>query len=210
MKHEWRKSEKSFYLPKTKPELVDVPEFQYIVLSGEGNPNSPYFSQCIETLYGVAYAIKMNLKKVETPPKDYHDWTVYPLEGVWGISEKGKKEYDGTLNKDELVFDLMIRQPDFVTKEYFEEMLRLAKSKKPNELLGEVRQEKLRDGKCIQMLHIGSYDDEPASFERMEKYAQSLNLTRKSKIHREIYLSDFRKVPTEKLKTTLRFQVRES
>ena len=159
--------------------------------------------------HSVAYAIKMNLKKVDAPPAGYQDWTVYPLEGVWDISEEAKKNYDGTLNKDELVFDLMIRQPDFVTKDFFDEMLAFTKSKKPNKLLDRMELQKMTDGKCVQMLHIGSYDDEPASFARMEKFASDLNLQRKSKIHREIYLSDFRKVPKEKLKTTLRFKVND-
>ena len=209
MKHEWRKKEKSIYLPKNKPEVIDIPTYQFIVLSGEGNPNSKFFSECIEALYSVAYAIKMNLKKVKNPPDDYQDWTVYPLEGVWDISEKAKLTYDEKLNKDELVFDLMIRQPDFVSNDFFEEMLEIVKTKKPNRLLDRIKLEKIADGKCIQMLHIGSYDDEPASFEQMEQFADDSDLKRKSKVHREIYLSDFRKVPKEKLKTVLRFQVIE-
>lgn len=210
MKYEWRKREKSIYLPKNKPELIDVPEYQFIVLSGEGNPNSEFFSECIGALYSVAYAIKMNLKKVETPPKDYQDWTVYPLEGVWDISEKAKLNFDGKIDKDELVFDLMIRQPDFISESFFNEMLEFTKNKKPNKLLDKIKFQKMTDGKSIQMLHIGSYDNEPESFRQMEKFATDLNLKRKSKIHREIYLSDFRKVPEEKLKTTLRFQLQSN
>ena len=209
MKYEWRKKEKSIYLPKNKPEIIDIPEYQFIVLSGEGNPNSTFFSQCIEALYSVAYAIKMNLKKVENPPDNYQDWTVYPLEGIWDISEKAKLTYDGKLNKDELVFDLMIRQPDFVSNDFFNEMLEIVKKKKPNRLLNKIKLKKIADGKCIQMLHLGSYDDEPESFELMERFTEASNLKRKSKVHREIYLSDFRKVPKEKLKTVLRFQVHE-
>lgn len=209
MKHEWRKSEKSIYLPKTQPELINVPEFQYIVLSGKGNPNGEFFSRCIEALYSVSYAIKMNLKKDKKPPKGYKDWTVYPLTGIWDISEKAKQNYTGELDKDELVFDLMIRQPDFITKAIFDEMILFVQNKKPNELLNQIELRKIKDGKCIQMLHIGSYDDEPASFARMEEYANQLNLKRKDKTHREIYLSDFRKVPEDKLKTTLRFQLNE-
>lgn len=209
MKYEWRKSEKAFYLPKNEPELVDVPEYQFIVISGAGNPNSKFFSQCIEALYSVAYAIKMNLKKVSTPPTGYQDWTVYPLEGLWDISEDAKATYEGRIDKNELIFDLMIRQPHFVTEAFFREMIQSAKNKKPNELLDEIELRRMTDGKCIQMLHIGSYDDEPASFERMEEYASSLNLDRKSKTHREIYLSDFRKTPKDKLKTVLRFQIQE-
>ncbi|WP_260158120.1 GyrI-like domain-containing protein [Flammeovirga yaeyamensis] len=209
MKFEWRKKEKTIYQPKTKPEIIDVPEYQFIVISGEGNPNSDFFQECIGALYSVAYAIKMTMKKLDNPPSDYIDWTVYPLEGVWDINDEAKKNFNGQLNKDDLVFDLMIRQPDFISKEFFDEILELTKKKKPNPLLEQLRFEKITDGKCIQLLHMGSYDDEPASFELMEQYAGEMKVKRKSKIHREIYLSDFRKVPTEKLKTVLRFQLEE-
>ena len=209
MKHEWRKQEKSIYLPKSKPELTDIPEYRFITLSGAGNPNGKFFADCIGVLYSMAYAIKMNLKKLEIQPKNYQDWTVYPLEGVWDISEEAKSNFNGKINKDDLVFDIMIRQPDFVSTDFFHEMLELTRNKKPHQLLEKMKFQKIRDGKSVQMLHIGSYDDEPRTFEEMEKFTADLGLKRKSKIHREIYLSDFRKVPQEKLKTTLRFQVVE-
>ena len=207
MKHEWRKKEKNIYQPKTKPELINIPEHQFIILSGAGNPNSDFFSECIGVLYSLAYAIKMNLKKREPTPANYEDWAVYPLEGIWDLNEEAKLNFDGKINKDDFVFDLMIRQPAFVSSDFFGEMLELTKNKKPHTLLDSVKFEKLTDGPCIQMMHIGSYDDEPASFAQMEDFALSQNVTRKSKVHREIYLSDFRKVPAEKLKTILRFQV---
>lgn len=206
-KHEWRKKEKGLYLPKAKPEVVDLPPFRFVTISGEGNPNSELFSECIGALYAVSYAIKMNLKKLELKPDGYCDFTVYPLEGVWDLNEKAKKEYDGTFNKDDLVFKIMIRQPDFVSKSFFEEMLEFAKQKKPNILLDKVKFENLSDGKCIQMLHVGSYDNEPETFAQMEAFAKTEGLERICKTHREIYLSDFRKVATEKLKTVLRFKV---
>ena len=209
MKHEWRKKEKEIYFPKIQPKLIDVPEFQYIVLRGKGNPNSEFFSKCIEALYCVAYALKMSLKKIEKPPKGYHDWTVYPLTGIWDITEEAKQNYTGTLNKDDLVFNLMIRQPDFIIRSFVDEMIEFIKNKKPNELLSKIEFKKIKDGKCIQMLHIGSFDNEAESFARMEEFANELNLKRKSKSHREIYLSDFRRVPEEKLKTILRFQLKE-
>jgi hypothetical protein len=202
MKHEWRKAEKAVYLPKNKPEIIDIPTFQFITIEGEGNPNSPFFSEYIAALYSVAYPIKMTIKKQKGT-----DFTVYPLEGVWDINEAAKANFDGKINKADLVFKLMIRQPDFVETAFFEEMLALTKKKKPNDLLEKVKFEKIKEGKCVQMLHIGSYDDEPASFDIMENFAKQENLTRLSKIHREIYLSDFRKVAAEKLKTVLRFQV---
>lgn len=207
MKHEWRKAEKSIYIPKSKPEVIDVPEYKFITISGAGNPNSEPFAECIGVLYSMAYAIKMNLKKEFNKPNSYTDWTVYPLEGVWDITEEARKNFTGKINKDDLVFELMIRQPDFVTEQFFNEMLELTKNKKPNKLLNEVNFKSITEGKCIQMLHIGSYDDEPASFNLMEQFARDRNLIRKSKIHREIYLSDFRKVAKEKLKTVLRFQL---
>lgn len=206
-KHEWRKKEKALYLPKNKPEVIDVPELQFLTISGAGNPNDPFFADYIGVLYSVSYPIKMTLKKLATPPEGYCDYTVYPLEGVWDITDEAKKKYDGTFNKDDLVFKLMIRQPDFVMEDFFLEMLELIKKKKPNPLLDEVKLERITDGKCVQMLHIGSYDDEPASFEKMEAFAEKENLKRLSKKHREIYLSDFRKVAAEKLKTVLRFKV---
>ncbi len=209
MKHEWRKKEKAIYLPKTKPELIDIPEYQFITLSGEGNPNADFFSEYIAVLYSVAYTIKMNIKKLDNPPKGYQDWTVYPLEGVWDIKKQAKPNKDGKINKDDLVFDLMIRQPDFISRNFFDKMIELTKTKKPHELLDKVKFQKMTEGKCIQMLHIGSYDDEPESFRQMEKFARDLNLERKSKVHREIYLSDFRKVAKEKLKTTLRFELQQ-
>jgi len=207
MKHEWRKKEKAIYFPKRKPEIIDVPAFNFITISGKGNPNSALFGKYIGALYSIAYTIKMNLKKAMDKPQGYMDWTVYPLEGVWDISDEAKKQFTGVINKDDLVFKIMIRQPDFITTAYFEEMLHFTKNKKPNSLLSQVKFETIKEGKCIQMLHIGPYDDEPESFEEMEIFAKNEGYTRLSKIHREIYLSDFRKVPPEKLKTVLRFNI---
>lgn len=206
-KHEWRKKEKSIYLPKTKPELITIPEFQFLTIHGEGNPNSDYFTEHIKALYSVSYAIKMTLKKIANAPENYTDWTVYPLEGTWDITEKAKQNFNGKINKDELVFDLMIRQPSFVNTFFFNEMLELTKKKKPQKLLDKLQFKKITEGPSIQMLHLGSFDNEPESFMKMEAYAESQGLFRKSKIHKEIYLSDFRKVDESKLKTILRFQV---
>ena len=205
-KHEWRKKEKQYYQPKTKPEVIDVPTFQFATISGAGNPNDPFFADYITALYSISYAVKMNAKKLEPKPEGYQDYTVYPLEGVWDVSEEAKRE-NRPLSKDDFVFKLMIRQPAFVTEAFFQEMLELTKMKKPHPLLEQIQLEELTDGKCVQMMHIGSYDDEPASFEQMEEFATAQQLNRSSKKHREIYLSDFRKVAPEKLKTVLRFKV---
>lgn len=207
--HEWRKKEKEFYLPKRKPELVDVPHFQFITIAGQGNPNSPVFADYITTLYSVAYAIKMTLKKTAVKPAGYHDYTVYPLEGVWDLNEAAKKNFSGQINKDDFVFTLMIRQPAFVDAAYFAEMREVVQQKKQLPVLADLKFGTIAEGKCVQMLHTGSFDDEPASFAKMEAFATKENLKRVSKVHREIYLSDFRKTPSEKLKTVLRFRVNE-
>ncbi|MTI32657.1 GyrI-like domain-containing protein [Xanthovirga aplysinae] len=207
MKHEWRKKEKATYLPKNKPEVLEVPEYQFITIEGEGNPNSDLFPEYIQVLYAVSYAIKMSPKK-GIEPKGYFDYTVYPLEGVWDIKEEAKKTFKGTIDKNDLTFKLMIRQPEFVGEEFAKKMIDQTKKKKSLELLEKVKFEKVREGKCIQMMHMGSYDNEPASFKQMEDFAEKENLSRISKDHREIYLSDFRKVTPDKLKTVLRFQVK--
>jgi len=206
MKHEWRKKEKSIYLPKNKPEIIDLPKFKFLTIEGEGNPNSDQFPDYIAALYSLSYGIKMSPKK-DIYTEGFFDYTVYPLEGVWDINDAAKLTFDGTINKDDLVFKLMIRQPDFVTQDLFEKILTMTKSKKPQALLEKVKFEDIQEGKCIQMLHLGSYDNEPESFEIMEAFADQSGLKRKSKVHREIYLSDARKVSPEKLKTVLRFGV---
>jgi len=207
MKYEWRKSEKELYLPKVKPTKVTVPAFKFITISGEGNPNSSQFSDCISVLYSLSYAIKMTLKKSSEPPEGFQDYTVYPLEGVWDINDAAKEKFDGAINKNDLVFTIMIRQPDFVDEAFYHEMFAFTHKKKPQPLLKNARFETIEEGPGIQMLHVGSYDNEAESFTKMEAYAKDEGLETLSKIHREIYLSDFRKVPVEKLKTVLRFNV---
>jgi len=206
MKHEWKKHEKNIYLPKTKPELITIPEFKFFTIEGDGNPNEEYFGEFIGVLYSLAYAVKMSPKKGNAPD-GYFEYTVYPLEGIWDINETAKTRGDGSFSKDELVFKLMIRQPDFVSEVFASKLIEETQKKKPHELLSKVQFEKIEDGKCIQMMHMGSYDNEPASFQEMKNFADTINLTRKSMTHREIYLSDARKVAPEKLKTVLRFQV---
>ena len=101
----------------------------------------------------------------------------------------------------------MIRQPDFVNHDFAAEIIELTKKKKPHPLLENVIFNSIEDGNCVQMMHLGSYDDEPVSFRKMEDFCNEKNLTRESKIHREIYLSDARRVSKEQLKTVLRFKI---
>lgn len=206
MKHEWRKKEKEIYLPPKRPVMIDLPCFKYFTINGSGNPNSTFFGECIEALYAVSYTIRMSNKK-GLQPANFYEYTVYPLEGIWDISDKAKKSYDDTLDKDELVFKIMIRQPEFVSTEFATEAKEWAKRKKANQLIKKLKYEKISEGKCVQMMHIGSYDSEPESFEKMELFCSQNNLNRKSKVHKEVYISDPRRVVPEKLKTVLRFSV---
>lgn len=128
MKHEWKKDEKHFYLPKNKPERLTVPEFRFFTIEGEGNPNDTLFSECIGVLYSLAYVIKMSPKK-GMQPNGFYDYAVYPLEGIWDINEEAKKRYNGILNKDDLVFKAMIRQPDFVDEAYARKIIDMTKEK---------------------------------------------------------------------------------
>lgn len=208
MKHEWRKKEKALYLPKNKPERLEVPEFGFFTIEGEGNPNDDQFPEYIGVLYALSYAVKMSPKK-GSAPGGYFDYTVYPLEGEWDINEEAKRTFKGNLNKDDLVFKLMIRQPGFVDEAYACSIIEQVKVSKPHRLFSEVKFERLKDGDCVQMLHLGSYDHEPESFRIMEEFTEKENLKRLSKTHREIYLTDARKTEADKLKTVLRFKVVE-
>lgn len=204
MKFEWKKHAKEFYMPKEKVELLTVPEFKFFMIKGKGNPNDGQFSEAIGVLYSLSYAIKM-MPKSGVTPEGYFEYTVFPLEGIWDMSEKGKQE--GIFDKNELIYTIMIRQPDFVTKKIAEKAIEIVKKKKPHPLLEDAVFDTMDDGLCIQMLHVGSYDDEPYSFELMKKYCEENNLERASQNHREIYISDARKIEKDKLKTVLRYKV---
>ena len=204
MKHEWRKHEKELYIPKEKPELVDVPPMNFITISGKGDPNQQDFADRIGALYPIAYAIRMMPRNGFTP-EGYFEYTVYPLEGVWDLTEEGRKKE--TLVKDDLVYTIMIRQPDFVTREVFERAVEIAKKKKNNPLFDEVRFETIKDGLSVQMMHVGPFDEEHRTFEKMKEYISENNLKLKTLVHREIYISDIRKTEQEKLKTVLRYLV---
>lgn len=204
MKFEWKKQEKSLYLPKDKPELITVPQQKFFMISGKGNPNDEEFSEKIGVLYSLAYAVRMMPKQGYTP-EGYYEYTVYPLEGLWDLTEEGKKS--DTLNKNELIYTIMIRQPDFVTQEVVDRAFENVRKKKDHPLLDQVTFETMEDGLCVHMMHIGSYDDEPQSFDQMKKYIKDNNLEIKTLRHREIYISDARKTEKSKLKTVLRYKV---
>lgn len=206
MKFEWKKVEKNIYQPKTKPEIIILPEFRFFSIQGQGNPNDIIFCKYIEVLYTVSYAVRMSDKKGKAP-NGFFEYAVYPLEGVWDLSEKGKEMYNGAIDKNELVFNLMIRQPNFVDEAFAKSIVEEVAKKKKKEIIKNVKFEIIKEGKCVQMLHVGSYDKEPLSFELMEDFCTKNGLRRKFGTHREIYLSDARKTEPDKLKTILRFEV---
>lgn len=204
MKHEYRKHEKTLYAPKKKPECLNFPRQSFICIKGQGNPNHEDFAERVKVLYSLAYAIRMMPKNGFTPD-DYFEYTVYPLEGLWDLTEEGRRME--TLNKNELIYTLMIRQLDFVTPEIVEKAFEIVKRKKPHPLLDTAYFAKIEDGLSVQMLHIGSYDSEKESFDQMKQFIKENQLKIKTLIHREIYLSDARRTSPEKLKTILRYQV---
>lgn len=202
MKYEWKKQDKELYGAKKTPTLITVPKQSYIMISGSGNPNDQDFSNKVASLFSLAYAIKMGYKAAATMSNnEVHDFSVYPLEGVWDL-KRGDK-----LIKEELEYTIMIRQPDFITQNMVFSALARVKTKKPNPLYDEIRFETMQDGRCIEILHTGSYDDEPASFAKMAQFAKDNGLTRKENSHREIYLNNAGRVETNKLKTILRYSV---
>ena len=209
MKHEWRKFEKELYGVKAKPIFLEVEEQQFITIKGKGNPNDQDFSNRVSALYALAYGIKMAYKqamKTEQDDRAVTDFAVYPLEGLWRQAKDAKED---TLEKDKLSYTIMIRQPEFITKELVDQALDRVKIKKPNSFYESISFESIKDGKCIQVLHIGSYDDEPQSFAKMDAFAKGHGLKRSSDIHREIYLSNAQRTEKSKLKTILRYQVEE-
>ena len=200
MKYEWRKVEKSLYGVKASPKVVDVPQQSFIMLDGTGNPNLPSFTEEVSALYALAYAIKMDYKKSHAN-QEIQDFTVYPLEGIWLQKEQGE------LVKEELIYTIMIAQPSFISKEMVEEALEKVKVKKPNAHYEKIRFETIKEGKCLTMLHLGSFDSEPLSFAKMDTFCKENSLNRRFPFHREIYLNNLNRTSPDKLKTILRYQV---
>lgn len=204
MKNEWRKVEKELYLPQTSPVLVQIPKQRFFIIQGKGNPNGEDFAKRMEVLYSLAYAIRELPKRGFIPPDSY-DYTVYPLEAVWSLTEKGKTLK--ALDKNEFLYTLMIRQPDFTDNDTVLKAFEIVRRKNPNDLLNEVMFEEIEEGMAVQILHVGSYDEGLSSFEKMHRFLEENDFQRRNKKHREIYLNDFRKTSPDKLKTVLRCQI---
>ena len=195
-------------MPAARPSIVTVPPMNYIAVRGEGDPNTEdgAYKQAIGLLYGIAFTIKMS-KKGDHRIEGFFDYVVPPLEGFWW--QDGVKWIDYA-RKDRFQWISVIRLPDFVTKKDFDWAVAEATCKKKTDFS---RAEFLTcdEGLCVQCLHIGSYDDEPATVEQMHRYMEelgyALDITEK-RLHHEIYLSDVRKVAPEKLKTVIRHPIR--
>ena len=202
MKYEWKKSEKYLYGVKQKPQFIEVPSAYYIMIKGEGNPNESDFSNRVSALYSLAYEIKMLFKNMKKGELEYSDFTVFPLEGIW------EKSDDEEFDKSKLKYTIMIKQPYFITKEIFELAFEKVKKKKPNELYDEISFDCIESKKAIQILHIGSFDTEIESFEKLDNFASEMNLERSEKLHTEIYLNNKNRTAEDKLKTILRYTVK--
>ena len=209
MAFDFKKEYKEFYLPKAKPELVTVPPMNYIAVRGKGDPNEEEgaYKQAIGLLYGIAYTIKMS-KKGSHQIDGYFDFVVPPLEGFWQQSGSNTIDY---AHKENFEWISVIRLPDFVTKADFDWAVQEAAAKKkldfsPVEFLT------VDEGLCVQCMHIGPYDDEPATVAAMDAFVQAngyANDLTDVRRHHEIYLSDARKTVPEKLKTVIRHPIKK-
>lgn len=209
MAFDYKKEYKEFYMPKNKPEIVQIPPMNYIAVRGKGNPNveGSEYKQSIGLLYGIAFTIKMS-KKGSHQIAGYFDYVVPPLEGFWWQENIKGIDYS---RKEDFHFISMIRLPDFVTKKDFEWAIGEAEKKKKEDF-SKVEFLTYNEGLCVQCMHIGAYDDEPATVELMHSFMTAegyeLDITDK-RLHHEIYLSDARRVASEKLKTVIRHPVRK-
>jgi len=209
MAFDFKKEYKEFYMPKGRPEIVDVPKANYIAVRGKGDPNEEggAYKAAVGVLYAVAYTLKMSYK-TDHKIEGFFDYVVPPLEGFWW--QDGVRGVDYS-RKSEFNWISVIRLPDFITKEDLDWAIRTASEKKKLDCSA-AEFLTVEEGLCVQMMHIGSYDDEPESvalmdsFIRQNGYENDLN---KSRLHHEIYLSDARKTAPDKLKTVIRHPIRK-
>lgn len=208
MAFDYKKEYKEFYMPKNKPGIVEVPPMNYIAVRGKGNPNEEgsEYKESIGLLYGIAFTIKMS-KKGNHQIDGYFDYVVPPLEGFWWQENTEGIDYS---RKEDFNFISVIRLPDFVTKEDFDWAIAEAAKKKEADF-SKVEFLTYDEGLCVQCMHIGSYDDEPATIQIMHNFMTAegyeLDITDK-RFHHEIYLSDARRVAPERLKTVIRHPIK--
>jgi hypothetical protein len=192
------KEQKELYFPKSiLPVEIDVPEFWFLMIDGKGNPNtSKEYQNSVQALFSLSYTIKFMLKK----GKEQIDYKVLPLEGLWWAEDMNDFM---TGNKENWLWTMMIRQPEFVTKEHVAMAFEQLKKKKPEIDYSKVRFEKFKEGTSVQMMYIGPFTDEGPAITKIHEYIKS----RGNKVfgkHHEIYLSDIRKADPEKWRTVIR------
>ncbi len=208
MAFDFKKEYKEFYMPKNKPEIVNVPKADYIAVRGKGNPNTPdgEYQQAIEVLYAIAYTLKMSYK-TDYKIEGFFEYVVPPLEGFWWQNNVDGVDYG---NKDTFNWISVIRLPDFVTKKDFEWAVETAAQKKKIDC-SKAEFLTIDEGLCVQIMHIGSFDNEPESVAIMDAFLEENgyeNDINEERLHHEIYMSDARKVAPEKRKTVIRHPIR--
>jgi len=208
MAFDYKKEYREYYLPKTKPEIVDVPEMNFIAVSGKGDPNQPDgdYKKAVGMLYTIAYTIKMS-RKTDHRIEGYFDYVVPPLEGFW--RQEGREGMDYS-HKEDFIWTSVIRLPDFVTEADFRWAVQEAERKKHMDL-SKAEFLRIREGLCVQCMHIGPYDDEPETVSKMDRFLEENgyeNDFSEERIHHEIYLSDVTRTAPAKLKTVIRHPVR--
>ena len=208
MAFNFKKEYKEFYMPKDKPSILTVPRMNYIAVRGHGDPNAEdgQYKQSIGLLYGIAFTIKMS-KMGDHRIDGYFDYVVPPLEGFWWQDGVTGIDY---AHKEAFQWISVIRLPDFVKQDDFSWAVKEAERKKKTDF-SKVEFLTYDEGLCVQCLHIGPYDAEPATVERMHRFMEeqhcALDIT-DTRFHHEIYLSDARKVAPENLKTVIRHPIR--
>lgn len=210
MAFDFKKEYKEFYIPKNKPEIVTVPKAHYIAVRGKGNPNEidGAYQKAISILYAVAYTLKMSYK-TEHKIEGFFEYVVPPLEGFWW-----QDNVDGIDYADKAAFNWIsvIRLPKFITQKDFEWAVETASEKKKLDC-SSAEFLTVDEGLCVQIMHVGAFDDEPQTVALMDEYiAQNgyENDITESRLHHEIYLSNARKVAPEKWKTIIRYPIKMS
>jgi len=209
MAFDYKKEYKEFYLPKNKPEIQNIPAMNYIAIRGKGNPNEEggAYKQAIGILYAIAYTLKMSYKGAHKID-GFFEYVVPPLEGFWWQDDIKGVDYS---RKDTFHWISVIRLPDFVSEEDFLwAKVEAAQKKKMDCSLAEYFT--LEEGLCVQIMHIGAFDDEPATVALMDEYLEKQGYETDisdARLHHEIYLSDARKVEPAKCKTVIRHPIRK-
>lgn len=209
MVFDFKKEYKEFYMPKNKPEIIDVPKANYIAVRGKGNPNEEggAYQEALGVLYAIAYTLKMS-QKTDYKIKGFFEYVVPPLEGFWWQDRTHGMDYT---RKDLLNWISVIRLPDFIKKEDFDWAVATATKKKKLDC-SSAEFLTIEEGLCVQIMHIGPFDDEPATVALMDKYLEEndfVNDFSDTRMHHEIYLSDVRKVAPEQWKTVIRHPIKK-